>query len=159
MDRIAAGINTLFTQTSNVTILIENTAGQGSNIGYKFEHLAYLIHKIDNKERIGVCIDTCHTFAGGYELRTKEGYEATMADFEKIVGFHYLKGMHLNDSMSDFASKKDRHHSIGQGKLGIDLFRFLMEDKRTDDIPLILETINPELWQEEISLLRSMAGE
>jgi deoxyribonuclease-4 len=144
------------TKNSGVALVIENTAGQGTNLGYKFEHLAFLIDKIQDKSRVGVCLDTCHTFTAGYDLRTKEAYDKTMSDFENIVGFKYLMGMHINDSKPELGSRVDRHESIGKGKIGIDAFRFIMNDERMDDIPLVLETIDETIWKEEIELLYSL---
>lgn len=155
LDYIAAGMNETIAKTNSVILVIENTAGQGTNLGYKFEHLAYLIKKIENKKRVGVCIDTCHMFAAGYDIRTKVAYNKSWKEFDQIVGFKYLRGMHLNDSKSAFESRVDRHHSIGEGNLGRDPFKFIMKDQRMDDIPLILETINPDLWEKEIELLYS----
>jgi deoxyribonuclease-4 len=155
LDLISESINKAISETESCIFVIETTAGQGSNLGYKFEHLAYIIDKIKDKERIGVCIDTAHIFAAGYDIRTKEAYEATMQKFDEIVGFEYLKGMHINDSKAKFASRVDRHHSLGKGEIGINAFKFIMQDKRIDNIPLILETIDPEIWAEEIKLLKS----
>jgi len=155
LDLISESVNFAIKETESCIFVLETTAGQGSNLGYKFEHLAYIIDKIEDKERIGVCIDTAHIFAAGYDIRTKEAYEETMQKFEKIIGFKYLKGMHINDSKAKFASRVDRHHSLGKGEIGIDAFKFIMQDKRIDNIPLILETIEPEIWAEEIKLLRS----
>ena len=155
LDLISENINKAIKETESCIFVIETTAGQGSNLGYKFEHLAYIIDKVEDKERIGVCIDTAHIFAAGYDIRTKEAYEETMQKFEETVGFKYLKGMHINDSKTKFASRVDRHHSLGKGEIGIDAFKFIMEDKRIDNIPLVLETIDPEIWAEEIKLLRS----
>lgn len=155
LDRIAESMNLAIEATadSNVKLVIENTAGQGSNLGYKFEHMAYLIERVENKSRVGVCIDTCHTFTAGYDLRTREAYDETMREFEKIVGFEYLSGMHINDSKAKFASRVDRHHSLGEGEIGWDAFRFIMNDDRMDDIPLILETIDETIWDREIEAL------
>ena len=155
LDLIAESVNKAIKETDSCIFVIETTAGQGSNLGYKFEHLAYIIDKITDKERIGVCIDTAHIFAAGYDIRTKEAYEQTMKKFDETVGFKYLKGMHINDSKAKFASRVDRHHSLGKGEIGIDAFKFIMQDKRIDNIPLVLETIEPEIWAEEIKLLRS----
>ena len=155
MDRIAESINLALDKTSGVTAVIENTAGQGSNIGFRFEQLAYIIDRVEDKARVGVCIDTCHTFTSGYPLVTFEEFSATFAEFDDVVGFKYLCGMHLNDSKPECGAKVDRHESLGKGKIGIDLFSFIMKDERFDNIPLILETPNPELWPEEISLLNS----
>jgi deoxyribonuclease-4 len=157
MDLIADSINRALEKVDGVTAVIENTAGQGSNLGYRFEHLAYLIERIEDKSRICVCLDTCHSFTAGYDLRTPEAYERTMTAFGEIVGFDYLKGMHLNDSKPDLGSRVDRHESIGQGKLGLEAFRLIMQDKRLDEMPLILETIDSSIWAEEIELLYSLA--
>ena len=155
LDLISDNVNFAIKETKSCIFVIETTAGQGSNLGYKFEHLAYIIDKIEDKERIGVCIDTAHIFAAGYDIRTKETYEATMKEFDEIVGFKFLKGMHINDSKAKFASRVDRHHSLGKGEIGINAFKFIMQDKRINNIPLILETIEPNIWAEEIKLLRS----
>jgi len=159
LDLISESVNKAIKETENCIFVIETTAGQGSNLGYKFEHLAYIIDKTEDKERIGVCIDTAHIFAAGYDIRTKEAYEETMEKFQKTVGFKFLKGMHINDSKAKFASRVDRHHSLGKGEIGIDAFKFIMQDKRIDNIPLILETIEPEIWAEEIKLLKKMENE
>lgn len=156
LENISNCMNQTLQKTQDVMLIIENTAGQGSNLGYKFEHLQYLIENSIDKSRVGVCIDTCHLFTSGYDFRTQETYDATWKKFGEIVGFEYLKGMHLNDSKPDLGSKVDRHDSLGLGKLGLEPFRFIMNDKRMDDIPLILETVNPEIWANEIKLLRSM---
>ena len=156
LENISNSINFIIANTSDVKLVIENTAGQGSNLGYKLEHLAYLIDKTQNKQRIGVCIDTCHFFAGGYDLRSKESYKKTMSEFDKLVGYKYLSGMHLNDSKNSLGVKKDRHESIGKGTLGLEAFENIMRDENIDEIPLILETINPEIWADEIKLLRQM---
>ncbi|WP_109400875.1 deoxyribonuclease IV [Proteus sp. TJ1640] len=155
LQKIAQSINITLEKTKNVTAVIENTAGQGTNLGYRFEHLAAIIDGIEDKSRVGVCIDTCHTFAAGYDLRTIEDCEKTFAEFEKIVGFQYLKAMHLNDAKSELASRVDRHHSLGEGNIGKVPFSYIMQDKRFDGIPLILETINPDIWPEEIAWLKS----
>ena len=156
LENISNSINFIIANTSNVKLVIENTAGQGSNLGYRLEHLAYLIDKTQNKQRVGVCIDTCHFFAGGYDLRSKESYKKTMSEFDKLVGYKYLSGMHLNDSKNSLGVKKDRHESIGKGTIGFEAFENIMRDENIDEIPLILETINPEIWADEIKLLRQM---
>ena len=156
LENISNSINFIIANTSDVKLVIENTAGQGSNLGYKLEHLAYLIDKTQNKQRVGVCIDTCHFFAGGYDLRSKESYKKTMSEFDKLVGYKYLSGMHLNDSKNSLGVKKDRHESIGKGTIGFEAFENIMRDENIDEIPLILETINPEIWADEIKLLRQM---
>ncbi|SPP31431.1 Endonuclease 4 [Arsenophonus endosymbiont of Aleurodicus floccissimus] len=155
LARIAESINTTLAQTKNVIAVIENTAGQGSNLGFKFEHLAAIIEDIEDKQRVGVCLDTCHAFAAGYDLRTKEACDNTFAQFNKIIGFQYLRAMHLNDAKSQFASHVDRHQSLGTGNIGYTAFSYIMKDNRFDNIPLILETINPELWSQEIAWLKS----
>jgi deoxyribonuclease-4 len=156
LDRIAESMNQTLERTQGVTLVLENTAGQGSNLGWKFEHLAHIIDKVEDKSRVGVCIDTCHMFTAGYDIRTKEAYDVSMAEFGNIVGFKYLKGMHLNDSKPDLGSHVDRHESIGKGKIGLDAFSFIMNDARMDDIPLILETIDESIWDQEIRLLYSL---
>ncbi len=158
LTKIAKNINFALKETESSIAVIETTAGQGTNLGYKFEHLAFIIDLIEDKNRIGVCIDTAHIFAAGYDLRTKEAYEKTMQTFDEIVGFKYLKGMHINDSKAKFASRVDRHHSLGKGEIGIDAFKFIMQDKRIDNIPLVLETIEPKIWPDEIKLLKSFEG-
>jgi deoxyribonuclease-4 len=155
LDVIADSMNRAIeaTKDTGVKLVIENTAGQGSNLGYKFEHLGHIIDKVEDKSRVGVCLDTCHTFTAGYDLRTKDAYEKTMEEFERIVGSQYLMGMHLNDSKPALGSRVDRHHSLGQGEIGWDAFGFIMNDPRMDDIPLILETIDESIWAEEIKAL------
>ena len=153
--RIADCMNRAIAEVPTVCLVIENTAGQGSNLGYKFEHLARIIELIEDKSRVGVCLDTCHTFVAGYDMRTPETFTQTFDEFERIVGFKYLKAMHLNDSKTEFASKKDRHHSLGQGNLGIEFFKMLMKDDRFDEIPMVLETIDSSIWDQEISILYS----
>ncbi len=156
LKRIAESINIALDKTRGVTAVIENTAGQGTNMGFRFEQLASIINDVDDKKRVGVCLDTCHTFTAGYDLRTKKIFKATMDEFEKVVGFKYLSGIHLNDSKPDLGTRVDRHHSIGKGKLGVEPFRFIMNDKRFDEIPMVLETIDDTIWAEEIKLLYSL---
>jgi deoxyribonuclease IV len=156
LKRIAESINIALDKTKGVSAIIENTAGQGTNMGFKFEHLAAIIDNVDDKDRVGVCLDTCHTFTAGYDLRTKKAFKATMDEFDKLVGFKYLSAMHLNDSKPDLGARVDRHQSIGKGKLGVDPFRFIMNDKRFDEIPMVLETIDDTIWAEEIKLLYSL---
>lgn len=155
LQRIAESINIALEQTEGVTAVIENTAGQGSNLGFRFEHLAAIIEGVEDKSRVGVCIDTCHAFAAGYDLRTEADCEQTFGDFERIVGFKYLRGMHLNDAKSEFASRVDRHHSLGSGNIGLTPFQWIMRDARFDGIPLILETVDPDIWAEEIAWLKA----
>lgn len=158
LDLIAESINLALQQTNGVTAVIENTAGQGSNLGYRFEQLAYIIERIEDKSRVGVCLDTCHTFTAGYDLSTEEGYNQTFDDFERIVGFKYLKGIHLNDSKKECGSRVDRHDSIGKGFLGMEFFIRFMNDARFDNMPIILETPDDTIWKEEIELLRSLVA-
>ena len=156
LTRIAESINFVLGKTKGVTAVIENPAGQGTNMGYKFEHLRYMIDKVDDKSRVGVCIDTCHAYTSGYNLKTKEGFTETFSQFEKIIGFKYLRGMHINDSKKDLATRVDRHENIGKGFLGEEVFRMLMNDDRFDNMPLILETPEESLWEEEIRRLYSL---
>ncbi len=153
---VAESINWALAQTEGVTAVIENTAGQGTTLGYTFEHLAAIIDGVEDKSRVGVCLDTCHTFTAGYDLRTAEACKATFAEFERIVGFKFLRGMHLHDSKPDLGSRVDRHDSIGKGKLGLECFRYIMNDVRFDNIPMVLETIDETIWPEEIRLLYGM---
>ena len=153
LDRIAESINIALDQTEGVTAVIENTAGQGTNLGHTFEQLAHIIDKVEDKTRVGVCIDTAHTLAAGYEIRTEESYKETFQLFEDIVGFKYLKGIHLNDSKKEVGTKVDRHDSIGVGVMGMTLFELMMKDSRFDKMPIILETPDPEIWAEEIKML------
>ena len=155
LARIAQSINIALAKTEGVTAVIENTAGQGSNLGFRFEHLAAIIDGVEDKSRVGVCIDTCHAFAAGYDLRSEQATAETFAEFDRVVGFKYLRGMHLNDAKSAFASRVDRHHSLGEGNIGHDAFRWIMRDARFDGIPMILETINPDIWVEEIAWLKA----
>jgi len=159
LDRIAESVNIALDRTDTVAAVVENTAGQGNNVGFRFEHIARIIEAVEDRTRIGVCLDTCHAFAAGYDLRTREAYEATMTEFDEVVGFEYLKGVHLNDARVDLASRVDRHESLGRGTLGMDPFRFLMNDPRFDNIPLILETRDSGLWEKEISMLYSLMEE
>ena len=156
LARIAESIRIALAGTEGVTAVIENTAGQGSNLGFRFEQIARIIERVDNRNRVGVCLDTAHTFAAGYDLRTPEAYAETMALFDRIVGFRYLRGAHLNDSKAALGSSVDRHAPIGKGKLGLDPFRLIMNDRRFDRIPLILETPESERWAEEIRLLYAL---
>jgi deoxyribonuclease-4 len=153
IDRIAESIAIALAETEGVTAVIENTAGQGSNLGVRFEQIARIIEKVPEKNRVGVCLDTAHTFAAGYDLRTPEAYATTLAEFDRIVGFCYLRGVHLNDSKTELGSRVDRHAPIGKGKIGLETFRLIMNDPRFEEIPLILETPESKLWAEEIALL------
>lgn len=156
LKRISDALEEVLETTSGeVKLVLENSAGQGGNVGYRLEHLAYLIEACSNKERIGVCIDTCHLFASGYDIRSPESYHETWNRFEREIGIQYLAGLHLNDSIRSFGSRLDRHQSLGAGEIGIEPFRWIMNDLRFNDIPLILETINPAIWPKEIELLNS----
>ena len=156
LNRIAESINIALDQTKGVTAVIENTAGQGTNLGHTFEQIAHIIDKVEDKSRVGVCIDTAHTLAAGYELRTKEAFTETFKSFDEVVGFEYLKGVHLNDSKKEVGTKVDRHDALGKGVMGMTLFKMIMKDKRFDDMPIILETPEVDLWPEEIKLLYSL---
>ena len=158
LDNIAESLNFAIANTAGVKLVLENTAGQGSNLGYDFAQLAYVIDKISNKDRIGICIDTCHAFAAGYDLRSPQAYERTMSEFDRAIGYKFLSGMHLNDTKNELSVRKDRHESLGCGFLGLAAFENIMNDPNIDEIPLILETIDDSLWAEEIALLRSMQG-
>ncbi|MGM0376921.1 MAG: deoxyribonuclease IV [Bacteroidota bacterium] len=154
IERVAASINEALDATSGVTAVIENTAGQGSNIGYSFEHLASVIELVNDKSRVGVCIDTCHGWAAGYDFLSEEGYEKTWKEFEELIGFEYLRGIHLNDAKRELGSRVDRHASLGKGEIGEKAFSRLMQDERLSDVPVILETPDPELWPLEIEWLK-----
>ncbi len=155
LDLIALSVNRCLKKTKDVVAVIENTAGQGGSVGKNFEQIKYLIEKIDDKKKVGVCLDTCHLFASGYDIRGRESYNKTILEFDKIVGLKYLKGWHLNDAKSQPGSFVDRHESLGKGNIGMDAFKFIVQDRRFEAIPLILETPNTALWKEEIELLRS----
>ena len=156
---VAESINIALDKTEGVTAVIENTAGQGSNLGYVFWHLAYIIDRVEDKSRVGVCLDTCHSFAAGYDLSTEEGCNKVFEEFEREVGFKYLRGMHLNDAMKVLGSRVDRHMPMGEGYLGITPFRYIARDARFDDIPLILETPDESRWAEEIATLKNIANQ
>ncbi|MBD3315228.1 MAG: deoxyribonuclease IV [Chitinivibrionales bacterium] len=154
---IAESINSALQETSNVAVVLETTAGQGSNVGYRFEHLADIIEMVEDKSRIGVCLDTCHIFAAGYDIRTRTAYEKTMSEFDRVIGFSYLRGVHLNDAKVALGARVDRHQSLGKGTLGLDPFGFIMNDPRFEEIPMVLETIDEVLWPQEICRLYSLA--
>lgn len=156
LDQIAREINLALSMTEGVTAVIENTAGQGTNLGWKFEHIARIIQGVDEKSRVGVCIDTCHTIAAGYDISTEMGYQFTMDEFDRVVGFKYLRAMHLNDSKKGAGSHVDRHEVLGEGTVGKDFFVRMMHDDRFDNIPIILETPDPSRWADEIKWLRSL---
>ncbi|MCK4345133.1 MAG: deoxyribonuclease IV [Bacteroidales bacterium] len=153
LKTIAESVNIVLDQTRGVTAVIENTAGQGTNMGHTFEQIRFIIDFVEDKNRVGVCIDTCHAYAAGYDLKTQQGYEETFRKFNDIVGFKFLKGLHINDTKKDFASRVDRHELIAKGFLGEEPFRLIMNDPRFDNLPLILETPDDEKWKEEIRFL------
>ena len=155
LSLIAESINITLEKTKEVTAVIENTAGQGSNLGNEFWHLKSIIDRVEDKTRVGVCLDTCHTFTAGYDLL--EDYEKVFNEFEEVVGFQYLRAMHLNDSKKALGSRVDRHDSIGKGFIGFPFFEKLMRDPRFDNMPLILETIDETLWPQEIAWLREQS--
>ncbi len=154
MDLIAASINQVLEKTTGVTAVIENTAGQGTNLGHTFEQIRYIIDRVEDQSRVGVCIDTCHAFTAGYDLKSRKGFEKTFREFDRVIGPGYLKGMHLNDSKKELGSRVDRHEQIGKGVLGIQPFKWIMADSRFDGIPLVLETPDEERWAEEIRMLK-----
>ncbi len=155
LDRVAESINIALAKTNGVIAVIENTAGQGSNLGFSFYHLKHIIDRVEDKSRVGVCLDTCHTFAAGYDLSSAAACDATFAEFDEIVGFKYLKGMHLNDAMKSLGSHVDRHASLGKGEIGIAAFEYIIADARFDGIPLVLETPDDTIWADEIAMLKS----
>lgn len=159
LKTIAESINIALEKSSGVIAVIENTAGQGSNLGHTFEQIAQIIYHVEDKSRVGVCIDTCHSFAAGYDLSNEEGFKRSFDHFEQVIGFKYLRGMHLNDAKKGLNSRVDRHDSLGLGELGEETFKLLMRDSRFNDIPLILETPNPEIWSEEIEQLKKWERE
>lgn len=152
LDRIAESINIALDKTKGVTAVIENTAGQGSNVGSEFWHLKHIINKVEDKSRVGVCLDTCHTYAAGYDIVNE--YDKVFIEFDEVVGKRYLRAIHLNDSKKALGSRVDRHDCIGKGLIGIDFFQRFMQDSRFDDMPVVLETPDDALWVEEIKMLR-----
>ena len=156
LERIAESINLALGRTAGITAVIENTAGQGTNTGYRFEHLARIIENVQDKARIGICLDTCHTYSAGYDIKTFKAFENSLQEFDNIVGLSYLKAMHLNDSKKSFGSRVDRHESIGKGSLGLEPFKFIMNNPRFDHIPMVLETPDQSIWKKEIRLLYSL---
>lgn len=153
LKRIAESINWALDQSRGVTAVIENTSGQGGHVGYRFEHLAEIINQVEDRSRIGVCLDTCHSYTAGFDLKSPVAYEETISSFDRIVGLGYLKGMHLNDCKKELGSRVDRHESIGRGTLGLEPFKYIMTDPRLDNLPMILETPDDSLWKKEIALL------
>jgi deoxyribonuclease-4 len=156
LSRIAESVNIVLDKTKGVTAVIENTAGQGTNMGHKFEQIRFIIDRVEDKSRVGICIDTCHAYTSGYNIKSPEGYTETFNLFDKIIGFKYLRGMHFNDTKKELATRVDRHDNIGKGFLGEDAFRMLMNDGRLDNMPLILETPEESLWKAEIKNLYSL---
>jgi deoxyribonuclease-4 len=156
LSRIAESINISLDKTKGVIAVIENTAGQGTNLGHTFEQIRFIIDKVEDKSRVGVCIDTCHAYTSGYDVKTASGFNETFEKFEKIIGLQYLKGMHLNDTKKDFGTRVDRHENIGTGFLGEEPFSFVVNDDRFDNMPLILETPEESLWEAEIKKLYSL---
>jgi deoxyribonuclease-4 len=156
MNTIGEYINRLFNELpdNHVTLLLETTAGQGTNLGYSFEQLAYMIDRVEDKDRIGVCLDTCHIFAAGYPLVDPKDYKKTMKQFDDIIGLDRLRIIHMNDSLKEFGSHRDRHEHIGKGFIGLDGFRNIVNDKRLKNIPMILETPKGEDLAEDIENLK-----
>lgn len=159
LDRVAESINIALRATRGVTAVIENTAGQGSNVGFAFWQLKRIIDGVEDKSRVGVCLDTCHSFAAGYDLSSELACERTFEEFDREVGFEYLRGVHLNDALRPLGSRIDRHTPLGEGQIGWDCFRFIARDSRFDDLPLILETPDESRWAEEIEILNKFANE
>ncbi len=158
LEIIAESLNIALDKVPGVSAVIENTAGQGTNLGYRFEHLAYIIERVEDKSRVGICIDTCHSYTAGYDIKSHEGFLKTFEELDNIVGLSYLMGMHINDSKRYLGTRVDRHHNIGEGFLGKDIFGYIMNDSRFDNIPLILETPDETKWADEIRELYSMAA-
>jgi deoxyribonuclease IV len=156
LNLIAESVNIALDKTRGVIAVIENTAGQGTNLGYKFEHLKYIIDRVEDKNRVGICIDTCHAFTSGYDLSYTAGFKKVFEEFNRIVGFGYLKGMHLNGSKKGLSTRVDRHDNLHQGLLGEEVFALIMNDDRFDGIPLILETPDETQWEDEIRYLYSL---
>ena len=159
LDRVAESINIALRATKGVTAVIENTAGQGSNVGFAFWQLRRIIDGVEDRSRVGVCLDTCHSFAAGYDLSSELACERTFEEFDREVGFEYLRGMHLNDALRPLGSRIDRHTPLGEGQIGWECFRFIARDSRFDDLPLILETPDESRWAEEIAILNKFANE
>lgn len=153
---VADSIDRALKEVGDFKIVLENTAGQGSNIGYKLEHLVDIIKNVEYKRSVGVCIDTCHAFAAGYDLTTVESSKQFFDKFMDLLGPEYLSGLHLNDSKREFGSRRDRHESLGKGHIGLECFKYIMNSEYFDDIPLILETVDPEIWHLEIEMLYNL---
>ena len=158
LDRIAESLNWAIARSESAVLLIENTAGQGSNLGHRFEEIARIIRGVEDKSRVAVCLDTCHLFAAGYDLRTPAAMDKTWEEFDRVVGFGFLRGMHLNDAKSGLGSHLDRHHSLGVGNIGWNAFERIAADPRFEGIPLVLETIDEGLWPDEVRKLMSFSS-
>lgn len=156
LTRIAETVNRMLDRTEGVTVVLENTAGQGSNLGYRFEHLAEIMEQVEDRSRVGFCIDTCHAHVAGYDLRTAEGYIRMMEEADRVIGLKWLRGIHLNDAKTETGSRVDRHAPLGTGTMGEEPFRQIMQDPRLDEIPMILETPEPDNWEKEITWLRTL---
>jgi len=156
LSLIAESVNIALSKSNGVIAVIENTAGQGTNLGYRFEHLSHIIDRVEDKSRVGICLDTCHSFTAGYDISDAEGFKKVFDEFDRIVGFKYLRGMHLNESKKALGTRVDRHDSLHKGELGDEIFSLIMNDPRFDGIPLILETPDESLWAEEINYLYSL---
>ena len=153
---IAKGINEILSNSSSVKLVLELTAGQGNSVGHKFSHIADIINQVEDKNRIGVCIDTMHIYGAGYDITNYESYNRVMDEFDKTIGFNYLSGVHINDSKSKLGSNVDRHENLGNGLMGLETFKFIMNDSRFDNIPMILETIDDTKWADEIKMLSNL---
>lgn len=161
MNRIADNINRMFDELgpdNHVVLALEATAGQGTNLGYKFEQLAYIIDKVEADEKMGVCLDTCHIFAAGYPIVDPKDYKKTMKSFDEIVGLDRLKIFHMNDSKREFGSKKDRHEALGEGEIGLEAFRNIVNDPKLKKVPMILETPKEEDGLEDVRNLKILRG-
>ena len=159
LNRIADSINMALERTEGVTAVIENTAGQGSNLGFAWEHLAHIIDRVEDKSRVGYCIDTCHSFAAGYDLTSAESCAKVFAELDSVVSLKYLRGIHLNDALKPLGSRVDRHAPLGQGTIGLECFKFIATSPIFDNIPIVLETPDESLWPHEIEMLKKWAAQ
>lgn len=161
LDTIAESLNWAHEESkdAHVLSLLEIAAGQGTNVGYTYEHLIDIIENVEDKTRVGVCMDTAHMFAAGYDIRTKSAYEATWKEFENVIGLRWLKAFHINDSKKEFGSKVDRHDNLGEGLIGLDAFKMLLNDERFDGIPMVLETPGGDKWfKKNLKIMRELAN-